>query len=59
MTKSQNNNPKPTGQSRTDALNKQLPPSSTSTPMPKVKPPEQKQGNLVKLTKNYGGNFTR
>ncbi|MEI8648238.1 hypothetical protein P4S73_10470 [Paraglaciecola sp. Hal342] len=45
MTKSQNNTPKPTGQSRTDAKNRQLPPSSTSTPMPKVKPPEQKQGN--------------
>ncbi|MUH73199.1 hypothetical protein [Psychrosphaera haliotis] len=44
MTKSQNNTPKLTGQSSTDAKNRQLPPSSTRTPMPKVKPPEQKQG---------------
>ncbi|MEY8216588.1 MAG: hypothetical protein RPR97_19155 [Colwellia sp.] len=44
MSKSTNNNPKPTGQSNTEALNKQLPPSSTSTPMPKVKPPEEKSG---------------
>jgi hypothetical protein len=42
MSNSKNNNPKPTGQSGQDAFNKQLPPSSTSTPMPKVKPPQEK-----------------
>lgn len=42
MTKPQSNNPKPSDSGRSEGFNKQLPPSTTSTPMPKVKPPTQK-----------------
>ena len=37
----QNNNSNKDGQS--EAFNRQLPPSQTSTPMPKVKPPKQEE----------------
>jgi len=44
MSNSKNKNPAPANKSSRESFNKQLPPSQTSTPMPKVKPPAQKSG---------------
>jgi hypothetical protein len=44
MTKPNNSNQKPSRSTGQDFFDKQLPPSTTSTPMPKVKPPQKKSG---------------
>ncbi|MEP2651400.1 MAG: hypothetical protein ABJH06_05325 [Paraglaciecola sp.] len=45
MSNSKKNNPTPSDNSSRESFNRQLPPSQTSTPMPKVKPPAQKSGD--------------